>query len=260
MADETVSGARDVPETNQHVRKDGEAGTDDPRSPDEVRRDVSGVLDRLAEGAVGIVPLDVAYAIVAIRETGIKRIFEAKNRSYEKPSGMFGDWQLSRAVHIMPDRLHDVVRAMIEEVGLPFSVVAPFRSDHEIFAKVDPFVLANSTKGDTLDMLLNAGQVHDEIARQVRERGKPVFGSSANTSLAGSKYRYQDIEARVREAADVHLDYGLSKHANPHGRSSTIIDFRDFTVIRVGVRFDDLKKAFADRHGIELIITERTAK
>ncbi|MEC9344151.1 MAG: Sua5/YciO/YrdC/YwlC family protein [Pseudomonadota bacterium] len=254
MQDEQAAGATPA------APLPGEAGTGDPRPAGQVRREVSAVLDRLAEGGVGIVPLDVAYAIIAMRESGIRRIFQAKNRSYEKPSGMFGDWQLSREVHILPDRVHDVVRAMIEEVGLPFSVVAPFRADHPIFERVDPFVLANSSKGDTLDMLLNAGQVHDEIARQVRERGTPVFGSSANTSLAGSKYRYGDIEDQVRAAADIHLDHGLSKHANPHGRSSTIIDFSDFSVIRVGVRFDDLRQAFAERHGIELTINERTAQ
>ncbi len=86
-----------------------------------------------------------------------------------------------------------------------------------------------------------------------------MFGSSANLSLTGSKYRLADIDAPVREAADIALDYGLSKFANPEGRSSTIVDFTDFTVIRIGVEFDRLKDQFNRRYGVDLIITEQTA-
>ena len=73
--------------------------------------------------------------------------------------------------------------------------MAPFRADHPLFAAVDPFVLQNSSKGGTLDMLLNAGQFHDAIAEGSLARGVAVFGSSANLSLTGSKYRYADIDA-----------------------------------------------------------------
>lgn len=234
--------------------------TDDPMPPAQLAGEVSSVLDALAAGGVAIIPLDVAYAIVASGEEGVKRIFTAKNRSYDKPSGMFGDWALSGEVHIMDDDRHAMVKSVIEEDRLPFSVVAPFRADHPIFARVAPFVLANSSRAGTLDMLLNAGLVHDEVARQSVERGQPVFGSSANTSLAGSKYRYADIEEQVRKAADTHLDHGLSKYANAEGRSSTIIDFRDFHVVRVGVCFDRLKEIFRDRFDVSLTVDERTAQ
>ncbi|MGE0503361.1 MAG: Sua5/YciO/YrdC/YwlC family protein [Rhizobiaceae bacterium] len=233
--------------------------TSDPVPAETLRSDVARVLDTLAGGGVAIVPLNVAYGIVAAREAGIRRIFTAKRRSYEKPSGMFGDFSLSREIHIMDERRHGIVETLVREVGLPFSVVAPFRADHAMFRDVDPFVLASSSKAGTLDMLINAGQLHDEIARQSRARGMPVFGSSANTSLAGSKYRYPEIEAEVRDAADIHLDYGHSLYANPRGRSSTIIDFRDFTVIRIGVEFDRLSSEFSARFGIVPQLTERTA-
>jgi tRNA A37 threonylcarbamoyladenosine synthetase subunit TsaC/SUA5/YrdC len=101
-------------------------------------------------------------------------------------------------------------------------------------------------------MLINAGFLHDEIARQSWEAGIPVFGSSANTSLKGSKYRAQDIEPEVLSAVDLIVDYGLSKYHNALGRSSTIIDFSDFSVIRVGVMFDQLKSAFNSRFNIDL--------
>jgi len=138
--------------------------TSDPVPPEQLRADVARLFEAMAAGGIGIVPLDVAYAVVATTPGGIKRIFEAKRRSYDKPSGMFGSWRLSREVHRLDARRHAMVRELVEEERIPFSVVAPFRGDHPLFAAVDPFVMQNSSKGGTLDMLINAGQFHDAIA------------------------------------------------------------------------------------------------
>ncbi len=214
--------------------------------------DIAQLFDALAAGGVGIVPLDVAYAVVATTPSGIRRIFEAKRRSYDKPSGMFGTWRLSRQIHLMDERRHGMVRDLVEQEKLPLSVVAPFRADHPLFAAVDPFVMKNSSKGGTLDMLLNAGQFHDAIAEGSVARGAAVFGSSANLSLTGSKYRYRDIDAPIRAAAAVYFDYGQSKYADKDGLSSTIIDFSSFSVVRVGHCFERLQRAFATRFGVTL--------
>ena len=230
-----------------HERK-----TNYPVDRDVLEQDVMKLLDTLEKGGVGIVPLDVAYAVNATTEGGIKRIFTAKNRSYEKPSGMFANTTMCREIHIMDDWKYDLVESIVEEENIPFSVVAPFRQEHPFFARVDPFVLRSSTLAGTLDMLLNAGQFHNEIARQSWLRQMPVFGSSANTSLKGSKYRFEDIEEEVKQACDIGFDYGTSAYANDQGRSSTIIDFRDFSVIRVGVIFDRVMEAFKRHGGVEL--------
>lgn len=239
-------------ETPLPPRGPDERRTQDAVSIEELAADVGALMDILAGGGVAVAPLDVAYAILAATPEGIRRIFDAKQRSYEKPSGMFGNYRMSAELHIMPAERHAMVEEMVTEVGLPFSVVAPFREEHALLAKVDPFVLQSSSKAGTLDMLLNAGQMHDEIAHQAWEREMPVFGSSANLSLTGSKYRLDEIDEVVLRAADISFDYGLSQYANHQGRSSTIIDFRDFSVIRVGVRFETLRQAFMDRFGVVL--------
>ena len=226
--------------------------TSDPMALEQLRGDVTRLFDALAAGGVGIVPLDVAYAVVATTPAGIRRIFDAKRRSYDKPSGMFGNWRLSREIHLMDEDRHAMVREIVEQEKIPFSVVAPFRADHQLFAAVDPFVMKNSSKGSTLDMLLNAGQFHEAIAEGSVARGTAVFGSSANLSLGGSKYRYLDIEAPIREAAAVHFDYGTSKYADKDGLSSSIIDFTNFSVIRIGHCFERLRSAFAARFGVSL--------
>lgn len=238
---------------NDQLQTEGAiARTDAPVPRARLEVDVKKVLETVYGGGVAIVPLDVAYAIVGHKENGIRKIFAAKRRSYEKPSGLLANADISDKIHILPDAKRRMVREMIEEERLPFSVVAPFRTDHRFFKSVDPFVMANSSKAGTIDMLLNAGSFHDEIARQAWTAQKPVFGSSANTSLMGSKYRLGDVEADVRAAADIAFDYGLSKYANDEGRSSTIIDFRDFSVVRIGVQFDRLEHAFLSRFGVTL--------
>ena len=231
-----------------------ERNTADPVPSKQLRTDVTLLLDTIAAGKVAIAPLDVAYAVNACTEAGVRRIYAAKKRSYEKPGGLFANVAMSRAIHIMDDWKHDLAETIVRKENIPFSIVAPFKTRHEFFSRVDPFVMQSSTKAGTMDMLLNAGQFHNEIARQSLERGMPAFGSSANTSLQGSKYRYEDIEAPVREAASVFFDYGVSKYANPHGHSSTIVNFSDFRVIRVGVVFDRVAAAFRKHGDVELTL------
>ena len=100
--------------------------TSDPVAPEQLKSDIARLFEALAAGGIGIVPLDVAYAVIATMPSGIRRIFEAKRRSYEKPSGMFGNWHMSRDIHVMDDRRHAMVREIIEQEQIPFSVVAPF--------------------------------------------------------------------------------------------------------------------------------------
>ncbi len=202
------------------------------------------LLDVIEGGGVAILPLDVAYAIVGNSEDSIRRIFTAKNRSFEKPSGMFSNYDLLDEIQIMENWKKKIVRAVIFDNDLPMSTVAPFHADHPMFKNVAPFTLQNSTKLGTIDMLLNAGAFHNEMTKQSRERVMPVFGSSANTSLQGSKYRLEDIEEPVRAAGDMLVDGGQSKYHNAEGHSSTIIDFTTFKTVRIGVCYDRICEIF----------------
>lgn len=228
--------------------------TSDPVPQEQLEADAAKVLDYVAAGGVAIVPLDVAYAVNAATSQGIRAIFRAKQRSYEKPSGMFANGEMSRDIHILEDWKHDLVDTLLAQEQFPFSVVAPFREDHDFFQSVESFVLESSSRLGTLDMLLNAGQLHNELAKQSWQRKLPLFGSSANTSLAGSKYCLGDIEEPVRAVAGIALDYGRSTYANDAGLSSTIIDFESFHVIRRGVCFDEVKEAFSRHAGVSLIL------
>ena len=215
-----------------------------------VAADAARVLDAMAAGGVAILPLDVAYAVVGTTPAAIRAIFAAKNRSYDKPSGLFGTWELSRELHVLPAAHHAIAPLIVREHGLPFSIVAPFRTDHPLLRNVHPFVLESSTRAGTLDMLINAGSWHNAVARLATARGMAVFGSSANRSLTGSKYNLADVEPEIRQAAAIAIDGGTAKYANPEGLSSTIIDFREFRWVRRGVRWAELGEIIRTRFGI----------
>ena len=78
-----------------------------------------------------------------------------------------------------------------------------------------------------------------------------MLGSSANLSLHGTKFRVQDIEPEVLRIADQVIDYGLMRWAC-YGKSSTMIDLRDYRVLREGACFDLICDLALRHFGISL--------
>src|SRR5689334_16751513 len=116
--------------------------------------DGRAVHDTVVAGGVAIFKADVGYAIVGHTEPAIKTIYEAKQRSFSKPCGMFGSFAIFEEVIEIGDAGRDFVRAVIFDNNLPLSIVAPFRADHPYFRAVAPFVMGNSSKAGTIDILL----------------------------------------------------------------------------------------------------------
>jgi tRNA A37 threonylcarbamoyladenosine synthetase subunit TsaC/SUA5/YrdC len=214
--------------------------------------DARRVFETVSQGGVAIFPVSVGYAVVGHGDAAVRRIYAAKKRSFEKPCGNFSDWALFNQVIDVSERARDVVRAVIKDHDLPFSIVAPYRPDHPVVKSLGSFALANSTKAGTMDMLLNAGPLHDEIARLARENAFALVGSSANLSLTGSKFRFGDIEDQVREIADLAIDYGLCPYHNADGLGSTIVDLDGFETIRVGCVYDEICDILNSRFDIDL--------
>lgn len=218
----------------------------------DIKGDAERVWDAMQAGGIAILPLDVAYGIFAQTGPAVAGIFEAKGRSYSKPSGSLGSVEIMREVQILTPRDLDIARAIVEDYDLPFSPVAPFRPEHPYFAKVDPTALERSTKAGTLDMLVNAGPLARELARLAWERQSPIMGSSANRSLSGSKFRLEDIEPEVRKAATIEIDYGLCRYANAEAISSTILVFPKVEVLRYGACYEQIRDILRRHFRIEL--------
>jgi tRNA A37 threonylcarbamoyladenosine synthetase subunit TsaC/SUA5/YrdC len=217
-----------------------------------ITQDAARVFDVIRGGGIAIFPVSVGYAIVGHEEDAVQRIYSAKERSFNKPCGNFCDWQLFNEAIEVPQLGRDVVRSITQKHDLPFSIVAPFHQDHPVVQSLAPFALANSTLAGTMDMLLNAGPLHDEIARLARENNYAVVGSSANVSLTGSKFRFSDIDPQVRDVADITIDYGLCPYHNPDGLGSTIIDLISYQTIRLGCVYQQICEILLDEFEIDL--------
>jgi len=217
-----------------------------------IAEDAARIFETVRSGGVAIFPVSVGYAIVGHEEEAVARIYRAKERSFDKPCGNFCDWQLFNEAIDVPDRAREVVSAIIHDHDLPFSTVAPFRAEHPVIQSLPPFALKNATKAGTMDMLLNAGPLHDEIARLARENAYAVVGSSANRSLTGSKFVFSDIEDQVLEAADITVDYGKVPYPTPGGLGSTIVDLISWETIRVGAVYDQICDIVLERFDIDL--------
>jgi tRNA A37 threonylcarbamoyladenosine synthetase subunit TsaC/SUA5/YrdC len=218
----------------------------------DIQGDAEKVFDTIENGGIAILQLDVAYLICGNKGDAIARIFEAKGRTFEKPNGMLANMEIFEQLLITGDPGKDVVRAVTQDFDLPLSVVAPFRADAPLLAGLDPFAIERSTKAGTQDILINAGPLANRLAEMSLERGTPVLGSSANRSETGSKFRVENIDREVRDAADLIVDYGLCRYHNALGTSSTIIDLQNFEVLRWGVCFEQIRDILSRFFKIDL--------
>lgn len=218
----------------------------------DIEGDAKRVWDVTKGGGVALIPIDVAYTVVAQTPEGIDRTYAAKGRSLSKPCGSLANLEIFDAILKVDNRASEAVHAIVGEYDLAMSVIAPFEEDHEFFSNIDPKCIQRSTKNGTMDMLLNAGRFHNELARLSWEQKFPIMGSSANVSLTGSKFRLEDVEQQVRDAADIEIDYGLVKHHNPELISSTIIDVTTFDVHRFGANYEMISDILKRHFGMTL--------
>ncbi|CAG8313647.1 unnamed protein product [Penicillium salamii] len=94
-----------------------------------------------------------------------------------------------------------------------------------------PDILDKSVMDSTLAMLVNAGELAEEVSRLASMEGKVVMGSSANLTGKGTKIVAEDIEPDILRVADIVVDYGKQKFHYPRA-SFTMIDFRTMNVLR----------------------------
>ncbi len=218
-----------------------------PDIPADARR----AFDALKAGGIAIFPVDVGYTIAGGSAPSLQRIFQAKGRAPTKLNAMVGDLRIHDELHQLPGRERAMVRCLTEDYDLPLGVIAPYRADHPLIARLDPAALVGSTRDGTVAMLVNAGPFHRELCRLSLEELHPVFGSSANLTNTGTRFRVDDIPADLLDLADVVVDYGLRKY-HRYQRSATLIDFRTMAVVRVGSCYELIADVLRRHFGVEL--------
>ena len=217
----------------------------------DVRRDAERAFAVLERGGIALLPMSVGYSAIGGSATALKKIFDTKQRAPSKLNAMLGDVPLHRELHVLDQKGWDVASTLIEDCDLPFGAIAPARMDHPILRRMEPQALEASTSSGTVLMLLNAGPFHAEITRLSREALHPLFGSSANLSLSGTKFRVEDIDPELIGIADIVIDYGLCLY-HLYRASSTLLNLETFEVVRYGACFELIADALKRRFGIVL--------
>ena len=172
----------------------------------DIKADAQRVFEVLKNGGVSIIPANVGYGIVAIEPDALQRVFATKQRKPHKKHAMIGRYALHR-VHVLPPREEGMVKLLTVDLDLPLGVVAPFRPDRPLTQKLGKTLSQSSVDG-TLAMLVNGGQLQEELSRLATDAGLPLMGSSANLTGKGSKVVVKDIEQEILDAADIIIDYG----------------------------------------------------
>lgn len=213
--------------------------------------DAHRVFETLKAGGIAIIPSSVGYGVVAIEPEALRRIFVAKKREPHKRHAMIGNYALHKEIHALAPREAGMVRLLTVDLDLPIGVVAPYHPNHPIIRTIPPDMLAQSTKEGKLAMLVNGGQLQEELSRLASNAHLPLLGSSANLTGMGTKIVVEDIEPEIQGVADIIIDYGKQKFHHPRP-SSTMIDFGDLRLLRYGACYDVVQDAFWRFYGISL--------
>jgi len=206
-------------------------------------RDVEGDAARafkvLQDGGIAILPMDVGYSLIGGSGKSLKKMFDTKRRAASKLNAMVANDDIAKAIYKLTPRGRDVIDCITLEYDLPLGAVAPCHMDHPMLNKLARDALAASTKDGTLVMLVNAGKFHAAVTRRSWEAQFPLFGSSANMTMTGTKFHGDDIEPEIRAIADIVINYGLMKY-HPWRQSSTLLNVETFEVVRFGSCYENI--------------------
>ncbi|MAJ86887.1 MAG: hypothetical protein CBD08_002435 [Cellvibrionales bacterium TMED148] len=216
-----------------------------------IDEDAKVAFEVLDSGGTCILPMDVGYAFLGGTDQSIMHIFNTKKRANSKYNAVIGNMGHHALMHKVSSRGRDIVQAITDDYDLPLGVIAPCNTEHPLIKGINPDLYRRSTVNDTLAMLTNAGKFHAAITRLILEADKLVFGSSANISTTGTKFRVEDIQDEVKDAADLIIDYGPVKYTH-QGMSSTLLNVETLEVVRFGCCFENIAAILKRHFKIEL--------
>lgn len=217
----------------------------------DVAGDAQRAFDILERGGTAIVPNTIGYSALGGSSAALRRIFEAKRRRASKRNAMVANLTIQREVQRCSSRGLDIISAIVEDYDLPLGCIAPCRLDHPMLAKLDGESVAGSTQDGTVAILLNAGRFHAALTLLSEKRMVPLFGSSANLSLSGTKFKVEDIEPEIIGAADIVVDHGLQPYHRYHA-SSTLLNVETLEVVRFGSCYADIAYILQRHFDIDL--------
>ncbi|KAH6641356.1 DHBP synthase RibB-like alpha/beta domain-containing protein [Chaetomium tenue] len=214
----------------------------EPDSVSNVSRDAQQAYETLKSGGVVVVPTDVGYALLTSTQAGVQRIFTAKGRRQGHNLGIIGTYQQHREIHVLPESKFEFTRVLTEDMGMIISIIAKYDPTNPRLAALGQATLSQVTRGDTISVAIPEGPFLRELGRlcDADPQGTLMFGSSANLTGQGQRFRVEDIEPAVLEHADLVVDYGLQKW-HTYGLGAVNFDVENMKVLRAGAGYEVFK-------------------
>lgn len=166
-------------------------------APPDIKADAQRVFDVLKAGGIAIVPASMGYTVMTSSDSALERIFLAKQRPSHKRHAMGGSFELHRQLHILTGQNADIVRCLVQDFDLPLGVVAPYDAQNPIVKNIHPRTMDAASVNGALAMLINAGEIVDEIAKLTIAASIPFLGSSANISGTGKLHIFTANQTEV---------------------------------------------------------------
>lgn len=196
-------------------------------------------------------PNTIGYSVLGGSPQSLRRIFTAKGRQASKRNALVANDAWQRELHVCSARGREIVAAITGDYGLPLGCIAPYRADHPAIVATDPEAVRDSSSGGTIAMLLNAGPFHAALTGLSYGAQLLLFGSSANLTLSGTRFRVEDIQPEILALADVVVDHGLQQF-HLYAASSTLLNVETLEVVRHGSCFADIAYVLRRHFGVTL--------
>jgi tRNA A37 threonylcarbamoyladenosine synthetase subunit TsaC/SUA5/YrdC len=210
-----------------------------------IEADARRMYTLLADGGLALARTNTGYGLVAMRSDAVRRIYELKGRSAQKPCVTVGTM----------DILDDVSRGIAPETRFwlsraaarwPMAVIARMNPRSTLLASFEPFVASQCTKLDTIATFFGVGDLIAGAATLAYENGQLIVGSSANLAGTGNNYTLDSVPDSIRDAVDLEFDYGVAPFTADRKLASTILDLTRGTFQREGVAFAEVEASWLE--------------
>jgi len=202
-------------------------------------------IETLRRGGMAVVPLDVAYGVLAGSREALERIYSAKGRPRTKPCGLLASWPQFDALSTGRPEAKRAVRRVIDH-GHPLGVITSVDWAHPIVRALPRSCSDLLVKDDTIAMFLRMGGMAEALLEAADRERIVLYGSSANRSNAGNAFSLDEVPREILESADIICDGGRCALANDDRLPSAMIDVRDGRMTRHGIRSDAIRGLLSD--------------
>ena len=100
-------------------------------------KDARRVYDVLKKGGIAIVYMRNAYAIMSGTDNALQKVYTAKKRSLNRPSGLVANARTHERLHILSKEKKNIIKKFSKKYNLPISIIAPYKkktsNDFKIF-------------------------------------------------------------------------------------------------------------------------------